>query len=151
MRVITRFISHSFLAVLEGLLVATLVIGLIAGSALAAKGGGHTARTKDAGTVSLVLMDSTDGVAHHDQRITFDVATTATDRPFVGLRCWQGENWVYDGYVGYFPDYLWDPWFVLDSNYWADGTAASCTARLFYYDKRGNQKVLASTDFAVAP
>lgn len=151
MRLITRFISHSFLAVLEGLLIATLVIGLIAGSALAAKGGGRDGRTNGSGTVALVLLDSTDGVAHRGQRVTFEVATTASDRPFVGLRCWQGSEWVYDGYVGYFPDYLWDPWFVLDSNYWGDGTDAFCTARLFYYDKRGNQKVLTSTDFAVAP
>jgi hypothetical protein len=99
-----------------------------------------------------VLLDSTDGQAHHGQRVTFDVSTTATDRPFVGLRCWQGANWVYDGYVGFFPTYMFDPWLTLgNANYWAADVEASCTARLFYYDKRGNQKVLATLDFPVYP
>ena len=53
--------------------------------------------------------------AAHNGRVTFNVSTTATDRPFVGLRCWQGTNFVYDGYVGYFPGAMFDPWFTLDS------------------------------------
>ena len=82
--------------------------------------------------------------------MTFEVSTTATDRPYVGVRCWQGSAWVYDGYVGYFPEYMYpEDWFVLDSPYWTPGTPATCTARLFYYDRRGNQKILTTHDFAV--
>ena len=88
--------------------------------------------------------------AAHNGRVTFNVSTTATDRPFVGLRCWQGTNFVYDGYVGYFPGAMFDPWFTLDSESWADGASASCTARLFYYDRRGNQNVLMQQSFPVS-
>ena len=98
-------------------------------------------RWRGSSSFSLVLMDGATQAAHNG-RVTFNVSTTATDRPFVGLRCWQGTNWVYDGYVGYFPGAMFDPWFTLDSPYWADGAPASCTARLFYYDRRGNQNVL---------
>jgi hypothetical protein len=117
----------------------------------ASAGNGHPGGGgKGSSSLSLVLMDGATE-AHHYGRVTFDVSTTETDRPFVGLRCWQGSNWVYDGYVGYFPDYRFDPWFTLDSPYWAPGVAASCTARLFYHDRRGREKVLAQTSFSVAP
>lgn len=52
-------------------------------------------------SLSLVLMDGATQAAHYG-RITFDVSTTATDVPEVGLRCYQGSNWVFDAYVGYF-------------------------------------------------
>ena len=132
-------VSRFALAALTGLAVLALVPAASAGKPAA--GGG--------GTLRLVLMDGATQAAH-DGRVTFEVSTTATDRPFVGLRCWQGSNWVSDGYVGYFPGAMFDPWFTLDSPYWADGVAASCTARLFYYDRRGNQKVLATMSFPVA-
>lgn len=101
-------------------------------------------------TFSLVVMGGATQATHRGQ-VTFAVSTTATDRPFVGLRCWQGTSFVLDGYVGYFADYMYDPWFVLDSPYWAAGAATSCTARLFYYDRRGNQKVLTTLMFPVSP
>jgi hypothetical protein len=131
---------------------ATVLLGLVlllAPAALAGKGG-KGAGTTTTSSLRLVLMDGATQAAHGG-RVTFDVSTTATDRPFVGLRCWQGTNWVYDGYVGYFPGALFDPWFTLGSPYWADGVEASCTARLFYYDRRGTQKVLTTMSFPVAP
>ena len=88
--------------------------------------------------------------AAHNGRITFNVSTTATDTPMVGVRCYQGSDFVMDGYVGYFPSYMFNPWFVLDSGYWADGVAATCNARLFYYDRRGREIVLATKSFPVA-
>jgi hypothetical protein len=120
-------------------------------AAFAANGGnqGGGSGAKSSSSLSLVLMDGATE-AHHYGRVTFNVSTTATDRPFVGLRCWQGSNWVYDGYVGYFPDYMFDPWFTLDSPYWTPGAPASCTARLFYFDRRGREKVLAEMSFLVA-
>ena len=141
-------------AVASASLVTVLILGLTAGSVFAAKGGGGGkgggGTTTPSSTLALIVMDdATD--ARHGGRVTFEVSTTATDRPFVGLRCWQGANWVYDGYVGYFPTAMFDSWFVLGSPYWVDGVDASCTARLFYYDKRGNQKVLTTLAFAVLP
>jgi hypothetical protein len=126
-----------------------LVLSLtVAPAALADQGGNQGGGGSSSSSLSLVLMDGATE-AHHYGRVTFDVSTTAADRPFVGLRCWQGSNWVYDGYVGYFADYKRNQWFTLDSPYWAPGIPASCTARLFYFNKRGVEKVLATTSFAV--
>ena len=137
------------------LAVCVVALLVLVPAAMAAKGGGRGGGGGNAGTTSsslgLVLLDSADGQAHHGQRVSFEVSTTATDRPFVGLRCWQGANWVYDGYVGFFPTYIGDPWLTLANMYWDPALDASCTARLFYYDKRANQKVLATLDFPVAP
>jgi hypothetical protein len=166
---------HSAIAVTEALIVAAIVAALLlalapvyqpadflAGteSAQAAKGGngggkgsgkGGGGNTTGTGTIALALLDGGDAVANYRERAAFDVSTTATDRPFVGLRCWQGANWVLDGYVGYFDDYMFDPWITLGSPYWQADLAANCTARLFWYDSRGNQNVVATLDFAVAP
>ena len=138
-------------------LIAAVAALAIAPAALAGKGGGGGKPPGGGGaggggssSFSLVLMDGATQAAHNG-RVTFNVSTTATDRPFVGLRCYQGTNFVYDGYVGYFPGAMFDPWFTLDSPSWADGVSASCTARLFYYDRRGNQNVLMEQSFPVAP
>jgi hypothetical protein len=127
-----------------------LVVALLAPAAIAAKGGGDKGKPGAGSSFSLVLMDGATEAAHNG-RITFDVSTTATDVPEVGLRCYQGSNWVFDGYVGYFPSYMFDPWFTLDSGYWADGVAAICNARLFYFDGRGREIVLQTMTFPVAP
>jgi hypothetical protein len=134
-------------------LITILILGLTAGSVFAAKpagGGKGGGGTSTSSTLALTVMDDATE-ARHGGRVTFDVSTTATDRPFVGLRCWQGANWVYDGYVGYFPTAMFDEWFVLGSPYWTAGADASCTARLFHYDKRGSQKVLTTLSFPVLP
>ena len=137
----------------EALIIVILVIGLMAVPVFAAKGGGAQASGKPTAgaSISLVLLDSTDGAAHHGQRVSFTVSTTATDRPFVRLHCWQGATGVYNNSIGIFPTYLYDPWLTLDSSYWTAGAEASCTATVYYYDRRGNQKFMNSLVFAVAP
>jgi len=77
--------------------------------------------------------------------------STSVAKPNVGVRCYQSSMWVYDAYVGYFSGYMFDPWFTLDSSYWADGATSNCTARLFYNDRRGRQVVLATLSFDVTP
>jgi hypothetical protein len=146
-------VRHSAKAIAEGTLIALLVVGLVAGAALAAKGGSGTGKpSRDTGsTMSVVVLDGSDATPNHTERVTFDVSTSATDRPFVQLMCWQGSTGVYNKSIGIFYDYLFDPWFTLDSSYWADGQTADCTARLYYYDKRGNQKDLKTMGVAVAP
>ena len=152
-RLIKRSTTHTLMALAEASLVALLVVGLVAGTAFAAKGGngGGGKPSKGTGTIALVVLDGGDAVANYRERVTFDVATTATDRPFVGLRCWQGSNWVLDGYTGYFDSYMYDPWITLGSPYWNPDLAADCTARLFYYNSRGNQVVLATASFTAQP
>jgi hypothetical protein len=139
-------------AATEAGLITLLMLGLIAGTALAAPGGGKGGGGKTSGgTIQYYLLDGSDALANHTERVAFTVATSATDRPFVGVRCWQGTNFVLDGYTGYFPTYMFEPWVALDSSYWVAGEAANCTARLFHYDKRGNQKILATVDFTTLP
>lgn len=144
--------SHSLAALLQAGIIATLIIGLLAVPVLAAKGGnGGPGGGKAGGTISLVVLDGEDAATNHGERVAFQVATDATDRPFVGVRCWQDGAFVLDGYTGYFDSYMFEPWVWLDSPYWTAGVTADCSARLFYYDKRGNQKVLATVDFAALP
>ena len=125
----------------------TLVIALVGSTAIGliqAKG------RPDRGTVEVVMMESTDGQLHHGQKVKFNVTTDATDLPFVGVRCYQGDNFVLDAYVGYFEGYLGSKDYVtLDSTYWDANLDAACSARLFYFDRRGTQKILATTDFVV--
>jgi hypothetical protein len=63
--------------------------------------------------------------------VTFNVSTTATDRPFVQLACFQGGTQVYSYQAGFYPDYRWSLVFTLSSNAWTGG-AAECTANLDY-------------------
>jgi hypothetical protein len=145
--------SHGALALLEAGIIALLIGILVVAPALAAKGGngGGQGGGKAAGTISLVVLDGVDATPNHGERVAFEVATDSTDRPFVGVRCWQAGAFVLDGYTGYFDTYMFEPWVWLDSPYWAVGVTADCTARLFHYDKRGNQKVLATVEFAALP
>ncbi len=113
-------------------------------------GGGSTTSSSLSGPVMVTDLNG-DGSPNHLDSITFDVSTTATAYPEVGLRCYQNSLLMYDGYVGYFATYMFNRWFALDSGYWADGVSATCDARLFYNDKRGRQHVLATTSFTVAP
>jgi hypothetical protein len=141
-------------AATEAGIITLLIFGLIAGTTLAAKGGnsgGGKGKPGASASMALVLLDSTDAVANHGERITFTVATTATDRPFVWLNCYQDGAGVFGSSIGLFPSFMFDPWFTLDSSYWTAGVEANCVARAYFYDKRGNQKDLASMPFNVAP
>jgi hypothetical protein len=131
-----------------GVLILALVLAPAAVAGKPRKG--KAGPTTSSSTLKLVLMDGATE-AHYMGRVTFEVSTGATSRPYVGLRCWQGTEFVYDGYVGYFPQYPYDPWFTLGSPYWAPELPASCTARLFYFDRRGREKLLATMGFGVAP
>jgi len=123
-------------------------------AALAAKGGGGgggpTGGTTSGGTISLVLLNSTDGLPHVGQKVTFNVSTTATTKPWVTLYCYQSGLLVYKGSNGIFPTSLMQV-FTLASNSWSSG-AADCTAWLQNWDgysKRGTIVNLASTSFHV--
>ena len=139
------------------LIAAFAVVLALVPTALAGKGGGGKpgggggggGSTSTGSSLSLVLMDGATE-ARWGGRVTFNVSSTAT-KPQVGLRCFQNGNFVYDGYVGYWDGYMFDPWFTLKSNYWVAGVPATCHARLFYNDSRGRQVVLATMSFPVAP
>jgi len=144
--------SHVALALAEASLIALLVVALVAGTALAGKGGG-AAGTSSSGSLTPVMVTDAngDGLPNYMDSITFDVSSTGTQQLTVGVRCWQGTNFVYDGYVGYYAGAWFARYFTLSSMYWNPALDATCTARLFYYSKRGTERILATNTFAVAP
>ena len=131
-------------AAVEGALISLLILALVAVPALAARGGGNGGGGKPSGgdsgggTINMVPMDSTDGLAHYGQRVTFDMYTTATDSPFVHVRCSQSGTLVFEDTQGYFPSALGDQWFVLGPTPLWQGGAADCTGTLEKYARRGN-------------
>ena len=145
--------SHMLLALAEASLLAILVVGLIASTAFAAKGGGHTggggSTSGGGGTINLVLMDGATAPAFGG-RVTFTVATTATPYPWVHLRCSQGGTLVLEGWQGFFSTALGNQWFYLGPTpSWSSG-AGSCVATLEKYSSKGTWSVLASTSFDVS-
>jgi hypothetical protein len=126
-----------------------LVPAAFAGKGKPGGGGGSTSGGSTLTGPVMVVDNNGNGSADYLDSITFNVSTTATTKPQVGLRCYQGSSWIYDGYVGYFAGYMFTPWFGLDSGYWAAGVPATCNARLFYNDNRGREVVLATMSFGV--
>ena len=126
------------------------VVAIVAGPATAGgngRGGGKPAGG-GGGTISLVLLNSTDGSAHWGQQVTFDVSTSATTKPSVTLTCWQGSAEAYRSSAGFYPEYPWQ-WaqtFTLQSAVWSGGDA-DCTATLYYVDRRGRTQTLSSIGF----
>jgi hypothetical protein len=144
----------SFILVLA---MAALLVSAISGSALAKGPGGGTGHghggggTSTGGTLTLVLLNSTDGVAHYGQNVTFSVVTTATDKPMVQADCSQNGTRVYTHSAGFYPDYPWpeSQTFNLASAAWTGG-AADCTAKLYMSDGNGGFATLTTISFAVA-
>jgi hypothetical protein len=99
-------------------------------------------------TFRLVPLDSSDGVPHHGQRVTFDVVATATDRPMVSLKCFQGGTLVYAFQAGFYPDYPWTKVATLRSNSWTGG-GADCDARLYKAAGGSKTTTLATLSFRV--
>jgi len=125
--------------------IAATVVALVAVLAVA----GVALAGKPSSSLSLVVVPSGEAAAataepSYGDHITFDVATTETDRPFVNLRCYQGDNFVADGWEGFFASYVPEPVFTLSSDYWTGG-AADCTA----YVTTPQWAVLGSTSFHV--
>ena len=145
---IRSVLSHSTQALIEGALISLLVVGLMAGTAFAGKGGGHTT-TGGGGTISLALMDGAT-VAVYGARAGFTVATTATPYPYVHLMCSQNGSLVAEGRTGFFPTAIGNEWFYLGPTPNWQGGAADCTAKLEKYSNKG-WSVLATTSFSVAP
>jgi hypothetical protein len=107
-------------------LVLALVPQAVAGKPAKPAGAGTTT---SGAALTLVLLDSTDGLPHYGQNVTFTVSTSAS-KPFVNLKCYQGGDWVTNQTVGFYPGYPWSQVFPLSSYKWTGG-AADCTARLY--------------------
>src|SRR5262245_51329330 len=85
-------------------------------------GGGGSGGTSTAGGFTLVLLNSTDGLPHWGQLVTFNLSTSAS-RPYVGLQCFQGGVLVYSASAGFFPEYPWSRNYSLASYSWSSGDA----------------------------
>jgi hypothetical protein len=130
---------------------AVLVLALaFAGAAFAGKTTGSSiagpflVTGSPAGSATVASATST---PHYGDTVTFDVATSATDNPFVNVTCYQGGVLVMQGWSAFFNGGLGDGNFGLGSPAWRSG-AADCTANLDMYSK-DKWKVLASTSFHV--
>ncbi|HSW85629.1 MAG TPA: hypothetical protein VLF79_03420 [Candidatus Saccharimonadales bacterium] len=117
------------------------------------KGGG---KPSGGGSISLILPPdidkNSDGLPNFGDTVSFNESTTATEQPFVNVKCYQNGASVYNSWRGLFPAALDYPnrSFSLSSGAWQSG-GANCTATLGYYVKNGAFKVAASTDFTVNP
>jgi hypothetical protein len=145
-------LKHTSQAVLEGALIAALIVGLVAGTALAARGGGHGGggtTTSGGGTIALapLVVDLNDnGTPNYGDVVTFTISTDATTSPYVNLVCSQNGSVVLNGWKGYWVGSLDTNWnFGLSSGAWQGG-AVDCTAYLTKQTKQGWSR-LASTSF----
>jgi hypothetical protein len=121
---------------------AVLAVTLVGVSAPAFAG--KPARSSSTSTLRLVLLNSTDGLPHHGQDITFEASSSATTEPHVKLSCSQGGSVVLTAQSGYYASYPW-PWtntMNLSSGAWTGG-AADCTATLYWFN--GSKTVTGTT------
>jgi hypothetical protein len=128
------------------LLTALAALLALPASASAAKGSKSPKPHGGTATINLVLLDSTDGLPHYNQWVTFDIATTATTQPWVDLKCFQNGVLVSEEWNGFFDGSLTGRDFGLASPMWTGG-AADCTAWVTNPD----WTPLGSTSFHVYP
>jgi hypothetical protein len=134
-------------------LITMLILGLTAGTVSAAPGGGGgkggSKNSGGSGSLTLVMVDDANGngLPNRADSVTFEVSTTATDKPLVSVACLQAGTSVYRASTGYYEGYPW-PWtqiMTLTSEAWTGG-AADCTAELYFYDGK-RFKTLATLSF----
>jgi hypothetical protein len=120
-----------------------LFILVLVPTALAAKGGGG----KSSDPPSLVVIDSSDGLAHWGNHVTFNLSTTAS-WPSVTLTCYQNGTAVLTQSSGFWADYGPGQVFGLMNGTWTGG-AGDCTATLLALSANGKSSTLGSTSFHV--
>ena len=133
---IRSVLSHSAQVIAEGALLSLLVVGLMAGTAFAAKGGGGGHKggggTGGTGTITLgaiVTDNNGNGLPNWSDFVDFNISATATTEPWVNLVCSQNGVVVANGWDGYFAASITGTKFGLYSSAWTGG-AADCVAYL---------------------
>jgi len=124
--------------------IALVAVLVLVPAALAGKGG---VKGSDPSGLNLVVLDSTDGLPHWGDHVTFSVSPTATDQPYATLNCYQNGVWVLTGTRGFYPG-SYGQTFALSSAGWTGG-AAECTAELFSLSSNGKTTTLGTTSFHV--
>ena len=126
-------------------LAGVLLVSLVAvPAAFAGKPGGATSAAQLA--LRMVTDQNADGKPNFNDQITFAVSTTATDKPYVNVVCYQGGTYVYGAWVGFYPGAWFGQTFDLSSDLWQGG-AADCVARLVMWTRNGSQKTLGTMAF----
>ena len=142
--------NHALQAIAEGSLIALLIVGLMAGTALAGgKGGGGKPPSGGGVTVQVVTDANGNGLANWADEVHFTL-TTSNTRPIVSLTCSQGGTIVYgDSHPYYWPN-IWDDTgvFGLASLSWTSG-AAECRAEAKGTSPNGRIVSLGSMTFQV--
>jgi hypothetical protein len=138
------------LASISALLFAAILV--VVSASVPADAKGHRVNSGvTGGGFDLVVLNSTDGLAHWGGQVTFTVSTTATTEPHVSLKCSQNGVLVYATQTGFYAGYLW-PWtqvMTLSSVAWTGGSA-DCVATLYYFS--GADVVsLATIGFTASP
>ena len=130
-------------------LIAAAAALVVVPTALAGKGGGgNPGGGGDSSSLSLVVLNSADGLPHFGQQFTFNVSSTA-ERPQVNAQCYQNGERVYDEWHGFFEGAWFGQTFTLGPTPSWQGGDADCTARLVTYSRNGRANVLATTSFHV--
>jgi hypothetical protein len=101
-------------------------------------GGKHTSGGTYTGSFSLVLLNSSDGLPHWGQQVTFN-ATSNAPYYFVELDCSQNGTVVFQQSAGFYPGYPWSQVYTLKSAAWTGG-AASCNATLYSANSDGSNR-----------
>ena len=112
-------------------------------------GGGGGGTTGGSGTISLMLLNSTDGLAHYGQRVTFSVSTTSTLYPWVDVKCSQNGAVVYHQANGIFRTSLNQIFTLGPTPSWTGGDA-DCVAALQNWDsysKNGSISTITTISF----
>src|SRR5690349_1408586 len=106
----SRFLKHAAAAVLEGSLIAALVVGLLVSTAFAGKAGAGTTGGKGkpgatTGSIALVMVTDRNGngAANWDDQVTYDVSRAGVQNPFITTTCSQSGTNVLTTYAGYYP------------------------------------------------
>ena len=138
---------------------AILAVGVIAlvvaGSALAGKPSGSSGGGPKSSSIKLVTVaaDGTrvaGGQPAFGDNITYEIATTATNEPYVETSCFQNGALVYKQSRGFFAEYYaGTQMFTLGPTTLWQGGGANCTARLIEW-VNGNDRTLATSSFDVA-
>jgi hypothetical protein len=141
-------------AVRIAVVAACLALALVP-AALAGKpggGGGHNGgggSTGSSGTISLVLLNSADGLPHFGQKVTFTVSTSSTQYPWVDVKCSQNGAVVYHQANGIFATSLNQIFTLGPTPSWTGGDA-DCTAALQNWDsysKNGSISTITTISF----
>jgi len=135
-------------------------VGGIAPSAMAASSDATFNTLAKGGRPALLAGDSTivlspDAVPHFGGGVTFDISTTATQYPWVTVKCSQNGVLVYQQSLAQFIGTVDSRTFTLGPTPMWQGGEADCVATLENWDDYSarNSKIvaLASTPFTVAP